>query len=231
MEDYGLEDHIYELNYQSAKIAKDVAFEFNDSKYVAGSIGPTNKTASMSPDVNDPGFRAIHFDELVSSYKEQINGLHEGGCDILFIETVFDTLNAKAAIVATKKVLREKNIDLPIMISGTITDLSGRTLSGQTVEAFWTSIKHAEPVCVGLNCALGPSDLRPYVEKLAKIAKTNVHCYPNAGLPNEFGEYDETPEMMCEHIEEWCKSGLVNIVGGCCGTDTCLLYTSDAADE
>jgi len=221
--DYGTEDNCFELNKTAATLAKKACKKFSKKekpRFVAGALGPTNKTLSISPRVEDPAFREITFDEIKEAYEEQVGGLIEGGADIILIETIFDTLNAKAAIVATKKVLREKNLDLPIMISGTITDLSGRTLSGQTVEAFWTSIKHAEPVCVGLNCALGPSDLRPYVEKLSKIAKTNVHCYPNAGLPNEFGEYDETPEMMCEHIEEWCKSGLVNIVGGCCGTDT-----------
>ncbi|MDC0243232.1 methionine synthase [Marine Group III euryarchaeote] len=221
--DYGTEKSCFELNKTAAILAKKACQKYSTKgkpRFVAGALGPTNKTLSISPKVEDPAYREVTFDEIKEAYEEQINGLIEGGSDIILIETIFDTLNAKAAIVATKKVLREKNVNLPIIISGTITDLSGRTLSGQTVEAFWTSIKHAEPVCVGLNCALGPSDLRPYVEKLAKIANTNVHCYPNAGLPNEFGEYDETPEMMCEHIEEWCKSGLVNIVGGCCGTDT-----------
>jgi len=221
--DYGIEKYCFELNKTAAILAKKACRKYSKkgkSRFVAGALGPTNKTLSISPKVEDPAYRDVTFDEIKEAYEEQVDGLIEGGADIILIETIFDTLNAKAAIVATKKVFREKNIELPIMISGTITDLSGRTLSGQTVEAFWTSIKHAKPVCVGLNCALGPSDLRPYVEKLAKIADTNVHCYPNAGLPNEFGEYDETPEMMCEHIEEWCKSGLVNIVGGCCGTDT-----------
>ncbi len=221
--DYDLGKYCFELNKTAAILAKEACRKYSKKgkpRFVAGALGPTNKTLSISPKVEDPAYREVTFDEIKEAYEEQVNGLVEGGADIILIETIFDTLNAKAAIVATKKVFREKNIDLPIIISGTITDLSGRTLSGQTVEAFWTSIKHAEPVCVGLNCALGPSDLRPYVEKLAKIATTNVHCYPNAGLPNEFGEYDETPEMMCEHIDEWCKSGLVNIVGGCCGTDT-----------
>jgi len=221
--DYGTEKDCFKLNKTAAILAKKACQKYSKKdkpRFVAGALGPTNKTLSMSPKVEDPAYREVTFDEIKEAYEEQVNGLIDGGADIILIETIFDTLNAKAAIVATKKVFREKNVDLPIIISGTITDLSGRTLSGQTVEAFWTSIKHAEPICVGLNCALGPSELRPYIEKLAKIANTNVHCYPNAGLPNEFGKYDETPEMMCEHIKEWCKSGLVNIIGGCCGTDT-----------
>ena len=169
MEDYGLEDHIYELNYESAKIAKEVASEFKDNKYVAGSLGPTNKTASMSPDVNDPGFRAIHFDELVVSYKEQINGLHEGGCDILFIETVFDTLNAKAALIAVDNYFEENNVSIPVMLSGTITDKSGRTLSGQTINAFLISISHFPLLSVGFNCALGTKDLKPYMKRLSNF--------------------------------------------------------------
>ena len=220
--DYSTEKYCFELNKKAATLAKEVCGKYSTKhkpRFVAGALGPTNKTLSISPKVEDPGFRDVSFDEIREAYEEQVSGLIEGGSDIILIETIFDTLNAKAAIVAVKKIFREKNIELPIIISGTITDLSGRTLSGQTVEAFWTSIKHANPVCVGLNCALGPSDLRPYVEKLSQIATTNVHCYPNAGLPNEFGGYDETPESMCEHIEEWCKSGLVNIIGGCCGTD------------
>ncbi len=221
--DYNAENHCFELNKVAAKLAKKACEKYSTEdkpRFVAGALGPTNKTLSISPKVEDPGFRDISFDEMKEAYEEQTRGLVEGGSDLILIETIFDTLNAKAAIVAVKKVFREKNIELPIIISGTITDLSGRTLSGQTVEAFWTSIKHAKPVCVGLNCALGPSDLRPYVEKLSQIATTNVHCYPNAGLPNEFGGYDETPQSMCEHIEEWCRSGLVNIVGGCCGTNS-----------
>ncbi len=218
MEDYGLEDHIYELNYQSAKIAKEVAFEFNDSKYVAGSIGPTNKTASMSPDVNDPGFRAIHFDELVSSYKEQINGLHEGGCDILFIETVFDTLNAKAALMAVDNYFEENNISIPVMLSGTITDKSGRTLSGQTVNAFLISISHFPLLSVGFNCALGTKDLKPYMKRLNDSTDFYTSSHPNAGLPNAFGEYDQSPENMVEQMKEYLDENLVNIIGGCCGT-------------
>ena len=220
--DYNTEEHCFELNKIAAKLAKQACKKYSTDdkpRFVAGALGPTNKTLSISPKVEDPGFRDTSFDEMREAYEEQVSGLIEGGSDIILIETIFDTLNAKAAIVAVKNIFRAKNIELPLIISGTITDLSGRTLSGQTVEAFWTSVKHAKPVCVGLNCALGPSDLRPYVEKLSQIASTNVHCYPNAGLPNEFGGYDETPESMCEHIEEWCKSGLVNIVGGCCGTD------------
>ena len=220
--DYNAEEYCFELNKMAARLAKKACEKYSTKskpRFVAGALGPTNKTLSISPKVEDPGFREVSFDEVKEAYEEQVRGLIEGGVDIILIETIFDTLNAKAAIVAVKKVFREKEIELPIIISGTITDLSGRTLSGQTVEAFWTSIKHANPVCVGLNCALGPSDLRPYVERLAQIATTNVHCYPNAGLPNEMGGYDETPESMCEHIDEWCNSGLVNIVGGCCGTD------------
>ncbi|MDC0526797.1 methionine synthase, partial [Euryarchaeota archaeon] len=233
--DYGTEEHCYELNKKAATLAKKACEKYSvedKPRFVAGALGPTNKTLSISPKVEDPGFREVTFDEIKESYEEQLNGLIDGGADLILIETIFDTLNAKAAIVAVKKVFREKNIKLPIIISGTITDLSGRTLSGQTVEAFWTSIKHANPICVGLNCALGPSDLRPYVEKLSQIAKTNVHCYPNAGLPNEFGGYDETPESMCEDIEEWCQSGLVNIVGGCCGTDPHhISHFVEAADK
>jgi 5-methyltetrahydrofolate--homocysteine methyltransferase len=220
--DYETEEFCYDLNKKAATLAKEACRKYSDKdrpRFVAGALGPTNKTLSISPKVEDPGFREVTFDNLKEAYEEQVRGLIDGSADIILIETIFDTLNAKAAIVAVKNVFREKKVELPIMISGTITDLSGRTLSGQTVEAFWTSIKHAKPVCVGLNCALGPKDLRPYVEKLSEIATTNVHCYPNAGLPNEFGGYDETPESMCEHLEEWCESGLVNIVGGCCGTD------------
>ena len=218
MEDYGLENHIYELNYESAKIAKEVASEFKENKYVAGSIGPTNKTASMSPDVNDPGYRAIHFDELVSSYKEQINGLHEGGCDILFIETVFDTLNAKAALMAVDNYFEEKKISIPVMLSGTITDKSGRTLSGQTVNAFLISISHFPLLSVGFNCALGTKDLKPYMKRLSDSTDFYTSSHPNAGLPNAFGEYDQSPENMIEQMKEYLDEKLVNIIGGCCGT-------------
>jgi len=220
--DYGTQAYCYEINKRAAEIAKnacEIYSTYEKPRFVAGALGPTNKTLSISPRVEEPEFREISFDELKESYEEQITGLIDGGADIMLIETIFDTLNAKAAIVALKNVFRIKRIILPVMISGTITDLSGRTLSGQTVEAFWTSIKHIDPICVGLNCALGPEELRPYVERLSRIATTNVHCYPNAGLPNEFGGYDETPESMCVHIEEWCESGLINIIGGCCGTN------------
>ena len=218
MEDYGLEDHVYELNYESAKIAKEVVSEFKENKYVAGSIGPTNKTASMSPDVNDPGFRAIHFDELVTSYKEQVKGLYEGGSDILFIETVFDTLNAKAALMAIDNYFEENNISIPVMLSGTITDKSGRTLSGQTVNAFLISISHFPLLSVGFNCALGTKDLKPYMKRLSDNTNFYTSSHPNAGLPNPFGEYDQSPENMVEQMREFLDENLVNIIGGCCGT-------------
>ena len=218
MEDYGLEDHVYELNYESAKIAKEVVSEFKENKYVAGSIGPTNKTASMSPDVNDPGFRAIHFDKLVTSYKEQVKGLHEGGSDILFIETVFDTLNAKAALMAVDNYFEENNVSIPVMLSGTITDKSGRTLSGQTVNAFLISISHFPLLSVGLNCALGTKDLKPYMKRLSDNTNFFTSSHPNAGLPNAFGEYDQSPENMVEQMREFLDEKLVNIIGGCCGT-------------
>ena len=218
MEDYGLEDRVYELNYESAKIAKEVVSEFKENKYVAGSIGPTNKTASMSPDVNDPGFRAIHFDELVTSYKEQVKGLYEGGSDILFIETVFDTLNAKAALMAIDNYFEENNISIPVMLSGTITDKSGRTLSGQTVNAFLISISHFPLLSVGFNCALGTKDLKPYMKRLSDNTNFFTSSHPNAGLPNAFGEYDQSPENMVEQMREFLDENLVNIIGGCCGT-------------
>ncbi len=221
--DYKLEHLAYELNFQSAKIAKEVANEFtkrnpSQPRFVAGAFGPTNRTASISPDVNNPGFRAISFDELVTAYSEQAHGLIDGGVDWLLVETVFDTLNCKAALFAIMKVQEEKGTNLPVSVSGTITDASGRTLSGQTTEAFWISIKHANLVSVGLNCALGAKDMRPYLETLSNVAHTWVSVYPNAGLPNAFGGYDETPVMMASDIEDFCKSGFVNIVGGCCGT-------------
>ena len=218
MEDYGLENHVYELNYESAKIAKEVVSEFKENKYVAGSIGPTNKTASMSPDVNDPGFRAIHFDDLVTSYKEQVKGLCEGGSDILFIETVFDTLNAKAALMAVDNYFEENNISIPVMLSGTITDKSGRTLSGQTVKAFLISISHFPLLSVGFNCALGTKDLKPYMKRLSDNTNFFTSSHPNAGLPNAFGEYDQSPENMVEQMREFLDENLVNIIGGCCGT-------------
>ena len=218
MEDYGLEDRVYELNYESAKIAKEVVSEFKENKYVAGSIGPTNKTASMSPDVNDPGFRAIHFDDLVTSYKEQVKGLYEGGCDILFIETVFDTLNAKAALMAIDNYFEENNVSIPVMLSGTITDKSGRTLSGQTVNAFLISISHFPLLSVGFNCALGTKDLKPYMKRLSDNTNFFTSSHPNAGLPNALGEYDQSPENMVEQMKEFLDENLVNIIGGCCGT-------------
>ena len=218
MEDYGLEDSVYELNYESAKIAKEVVSEFKEKKYVAGSIGPTNKTASMSPDVNDPGFRAIHFDDLVTSYKEQVKCLYEGGSDILFIETVFDTLNAKAALMAVDNYFEENNVSIPVMLSGTITDKSGRTLSGQTVNAFLISISHFPLLSVGFNCALGTKDLKPYMKRLSDNTNFFTSSHPNAGLPNAFGEYDQSPENMVEQMREFLDENLVNIIGGCCGT-------------
>jgi 5-methyltetrahydrofolate--homocysteine methyltransferase len=221
--DYGLESAVYDINYLSAKIAKEVADEFterepNKPRYVAGSIGPTNRTASISPDVNDPGYRAITFDELVKAYSQQVKALIEGGVDLLLVETVFDTLNAKAALYAIDVVQEELGTDLPIMVSGTITDASGRTLTGQTTESFLISISHMPLFSVGLNCALGAKELRQYLKILAEKAPFFVSAHPNAGLPNEFGEYDETPEIMGEQIEEFLQEGLVNIIGGCCGT-------------
>ncbi|MFK7953761.1 MAG: homocysteine S-methyltransferase family protein [Ekhidna sp.] len=221
--DYGLEHLVYELNYQSAKIAKESAAEFtakepNKPRFVAGSIGPTNRTASLSPDVNDPGFRAVSFDDLREAYKQQVEALVDGGVDMLLVETVFDTLNAKAALFAIDEVNRERQLKVPVMVSGTITDASGRTLSGQTTEAFLISISHMNLLSVGLNCALGAKQLRPYLKILADKSEFNVSAHPNAGLPNEFGEYDETPELMAEQIKEFLDDGLVNVIGGCCGT-------------
>ncbi len=223
MEDYGMEDLVYELNYESAKIAKEVADEYtaknpDKPRFVAGSIGPTNRTASMSPDVNDPGFRAVTFDDLRIAYKQQTEALLDGGADILLVETVFDTLNAKAALFAIEEVKDERGIDVPIMVSGTITDASGRTLSGQTAEAFLVSISHIPMLSVGFNCALGANQLTPHLEVLAQKAEFNVSAHPNAGLPNAFGEYDETPEQMADQIKEFLDKSLINIVGGCCGT-------------
>ena len=223
MADYHMEDLVYDLNFESARIAKEVAKEFtlnepNKPRFVAGSIGPTNKTASMSPDVNDPGFRAISFDELRVAYKQQVEALLDGGVDLLLVETIFDTLNAKAALFAIEEVKEERNIDIPIMVSGTITDASGRTLSGQTAEAFLISISHIPILTVGFNCALGASQLVPHLEVLATRTPFGVSAHPNAGLPNAFGEYDETPEEMAAQIKEYLEKRLVNIVGGCCGT-------------
>ena len=221
--DYGLEKFVYDINYQSAKIAREVADEFtrlnpNKPRFVAGSIGPTNRTASISPDVNDPGFRGVSFDELVDAYKDQINALMDGGVDILLVETVFDTLNAKAALFAIDVVFEDRNVKLPIMVSGTITDQSGRTLTGQTTEAFLISVAHMPLLTIGLNCALGASMMRPYLQVLDQKSSFGVSAHPNAGLPNEFGKYDETPELMAEQIKEFLDEGLVNIIGGCCGT-------------
>ncbi len=223
MADYQLEDLVYELNYQSAKIAKEVATEFtlkepHKPRFVAGSIGPTNRTASMSPDVNDPGFRAVTFNDLRVAYKQQVEALIDGGVDILLIETVFDTLNAKAALFAIEEVKDEINIEIPIMLSGTITDASGRTLSGQTAEAFLISVSHISLLSVGFNCALGANLLQPHLEAIANKTPFAISAHPNAGLPNAFGEYDETPEEMGEQIEEYLKKDLINIIGGCCGT-------------
>lgn len=223
MADYHMEELVYELNYESAKIAKQVADEFTSKephkpRFVAGSMGPTNKTASMSPDVNDPGFRAISFEELRVAYKQQAEALLDGGADILLVETIFDTLNAKAALFAIEEVKEERNIDVPIMVSGTITDASGRTLSGQTAGAFLISISHIPILSVGFNCALGASQLVPHLEVISKRSEHFISAHPNAGLPNAFGEYDETPDQMAEQIKEYLEKGLVNIVGGCCGT-------------
>lgn len=220
--DYRMESLAYELNFQSAKIARQAVAEFQsgnkDPRWVAGALGPTNRTLSLSPDVNDPGYRAITWDFLVEAYTEQIKGLVDGGVDILLIETIFDTLNAKAALYAIQTVFEERQITLPIMISGTITDASGRTLSGQTVEAFLNSVSHIDLLSIGLNCALGAKEMRPHIEELAEKAPFNISAYPNAGLPNQFGEYDETPHQMGHHIEDFLNSGFLNIVGGCCGT-------------
>jgi 5-methyltetrahydrofolate--homocysteine methyltransferase len=221
--DYGTEDLAYEINYVAARLAREAADGFTGRtpekpRFVAGAIGPTNRTASLSPDVNNPGFRNVTFDELKEAYGEAAKGLVDGGADLLLVETIFDTLNAKAAIFAIQELLEEEGVEVPIMVSGTITDASGRTLSGQTAEAFWNSVRHAEPVSVGLNCALGSRELRQYVEELSRVADVSVSAYPNAGLPNEFGEYDETPEMMAAEVGEWAGEGWLNIVGGCCGT-------------
>ncbi len=221
--DYGLEDAVYDINFESANIAREVADELtkkepNKPRFVAGSMGPTNRTASLSPDVNDPGFRAITFDELRIAYKQQAQGLIDGGADILMVETVFDTLNAKAALFAIEEIFDETGNRLPIMVSGTITDASGRTLSGQTAEAFLISVSHIPLLSVGFNCALGAKQLRPHLQVLAQNAPFAVSAHPNAGLPNEFGEYDETPEIMANQIEDFLKEDLINIIGGCCGT-------------
>jgi len=224
MADYDMQSLAYELNVAAARCAKEAVQEFlaenpgSAPKFVAGAIGPLNKTLSLSPDVNNPGFRAVTFNEVAEAYYEQIKGLVDGGVDILLIETIFDTLNAKGAIFAAKKYFRDHNTELPVMISGTITDASGRTLSGQTLEAFYTSVMHANPISIGLNCALGAEEMRSHIEELSQIAACYTSAYPNAGLPNAMGEYDQQPHETAHFIEEWAKEGFVNIVGGCCGT-------------
>jgi 5-methyltetrahydrofolate--homocysteine methyltransferase len=224
MADYHMEALSYELNVASAQVARKAAADFtarnpNKPRFVAGAIGPMSKTLSLSPDVNNPGYRAVTFDEVAAAYYEQVKGLSDGGVDLLLIETIFDTLNAKAAIYAIKKYFRDtKKPELPILISGTITDASGRTLSGQTLEAFYVSVMHARPLSIGLNCALGASEMRSHIEELSQIAACYTSAYPNAGLPNTMGEYDEQPEQTAHFIEEWAQNSWVNIVGGCCGT-------------
>jgi 5-methyltetrahydrofolate--homocysteine methyltransferase len=220
--DYGMEAIAYELNFEGARAARRaadaVAAATGRPRFVAGAIGPTNRSASISPDVNNPGFRNISFDDLVAAYGEAARGLMNGGADFILIETVFDTLNAKAAIFAVEEMAEETGVRPPIMISGTITDLSGRTLSGQTPAAFWHSVRHARPLTIGLNCALGAREMRAHIAEIGRVADTLVCAYPNAGLPNEFGEYDESPEAMSALLGEFARAGLVNVVGGCCGT-------------
>ena len=221
--DYGTQDLAYELNRTAAELACTAASAVEQAdpdrpRFVAGAIGPTSRTASLSPKVEDPGYRNVDFEALRVAYGEAARGLIDGGADMLLVETVFDTLNARAALFAIDEIFEDMGETLPVMVSGTITDLSGRTLSGQTAEAFWTSVRHARPFSVGLNCALGPTELRAYVAELARVADTLVSAYPNAGLPNEMGGYDETPEAMAAHLGEWARAGLVNLVGGCCGT-------------
>ncbi len=221
--DYHMEELGYEMNVEAAKLARRAADEWTKKtpekpRFVAGAVGPTNRTASISPDVNNPGYRNVSFDELRDAYKEQVRGLIDGGSDIILIETIFDTLNAKAAGFATLEVFEEKDLELPIMISGTITDRSGRTLSGQTAEAFWYSMRHLKPFSIGLNCALGAELMRPYIAELSHVADVRISAYPNAGLPNAMGEYDENPHEMACKVEPWLADGLINIVGGCCGS-------------
>ena len=224
MADYRMGNLVYELNFESAKLAREVVDEFNVKtpeklRFVAGSIGPTNRTASLSPDVNRPEFRAVTFSELKTAYKEQVEALLDGGVDILLVETIFDTLNAKAALFAIEEVKEARHLEIPVMVSGTITDASGRTLSGQTVEAFLISVSHIPLLSVGFNCALGAEQLRPYMKRLARDTQFYTSAHPNAGLPNAFGAYDQSPEEMQYLIEEYLKEGLVNIIGGCCGTN------------
>ncbi|MAD89470.1 MAG: 5-methyltetrahydrofolate--homocysteine methyltransferase [Pseudoalteromonas sp.] len=223
MEDYEMGSLSREINLESAKLARKVCDEFtakepHKPRYVAGVLGPTSKTCSISPDVNDPGYRNITFDALVEAYIESTLALMEGGADLILIETIFDTLNAKAASFAVEEAFEQAGVSLPVMISGTITDASGRTLSGQTTEAFYNSIRHIKPISIGLNCALGPDLLRPYVEELSRVCETFTSVHPNAGLPNEFGEYDLEADEMAKEIIDWGKEGFINIVGGCCGT-------------
>lgn len=221
--DYALEAAARDINLEGAKLARAAADEFTKKtpdkpRWVAGAFGPTNRTASISPDVNDPGFRNVTFDELKSAYKEEAQALIDGGVDLFLVETIFDTLNAKAAVLAIEETFDELGETLPVMISGTITDQSGRTLSGQTAEAFWNSLRHVKPISIGFNCALGAAQMRPHIAEVSRIAEVYVSAYPNAGLPNAFGEYDETPAQTAGHLSGWAKDGLVNIVGGCCGT-------------
>ena len=221
--DYGMEALVYELNFEGAKLARQAADEYTKKtpekpRFVAGAIGPTNRTASISPDVNDPAFRNVTFDELRVAFRQQVEGLVAGGADLILAETIIDTLNAKACLFAIDEFFEESGIRLPVMISGTITDQSGRILSGQTAEAFWNSLRHVKPLSIGLNCALGAAQLRPYVAELSRVADVLVSADPNAGLPNAFGEYDELPHTTAGHVGGWAKDGLVNIVGGCCGT-------------
>lgn len=221
--DYQMESEVYDINFQSAQCAKRAADKYTEltpekPRYVIGAIGPTNRTASLSPDVNDPGYRAVTFDELATAYRQQAEGLLDGGADALMVETIFDTLNAKAALFAIKQLFQERDLDLPIMVSGTITDASGRTLSGQTPEAFWISLSHGDLFSAGLNCALGATEMVPHIKAIAGIATAYVSAYPNAGLPNAFGEYDQTPEQMADQVKPFLEQGLVNILGGCCGT-------------
>lgn len=223
MADYEMQDLVYEINYESAKIAKQICEEFtaknpNKPRFVAGAMGPTNRTASLSPDVNDPGYRAVTFEDLRVAYKQQAEALLEGGADILLVETIFDTLNAKAALFAIDELAEERNIRIPIMVSGTITDASGRTLSGQTAGAFLISVSHLDLLSVGFNCALGAKQLTPYLQEISEHSQFFTSAHPNAGLPNAFGQYDETPAEMAEQVKEYLDKGLINIIGGCCGT-------------
>lgn len=223
MADYGMESLSEEINYQAARLAREAADEWtlktpDKPRFVAGVLGPTNRTCSISPDVNDPGFRNVSFDELVEAYSESTKALIKGGSDLILIETIFDTLNAKACAFAVDSVFEELAIELPVMISGTITDASGRTLSGQTTEAFYNALRHVNPISFGLNCALGPDELRQYVVEMSRISETFVSVHPNAGLPNAFGEYDLSAEDMAQHVAEWAESGYLNLIGGCCGT-------------